>query len=121
MTANTVVAIDIGYGDIKVYLRSDNNVEHYFKFTNAISFAGNSSVSSAQNALEVFKFNDQEYIVGDDALWNNPFTARRYQYLYDYAPLLVYKAFKMAKLIESIPAKLSTVSQPSWNSPILLA
>jgi plasmid segregation protein ParM len=115
MTTNTLIAIDIGYGDIKVYLKDNTGLEKYFKFTNAISFAGNSSVPSSVNALEVFRFNDQDYIVGEDALWNTPFTARRYQYLYDYAPLLVYKALKMANVDTGTNIKLITgLSLKDW-------
>lgn len=109
------IAIDIGYGDVKVYLRNENGIENYFKFTNAVSFAGNTSVNYHQNALEVFTFNDLEYLVGNDALWNTPFTARRYQYLHEYAPLLVYKALKMANISTKEDVQLITgLSLKDW-------
>ena len=96
MKAITTVAIDIGYGDIKVFLKDKNDNETHFKFTNAISFAGNSSVEYKKTSLDVFIFNDLEYLVGEQALLNTPFVTRHYQYLYEYAPLLVYKALKLA-------------------------
>lgn len=114
--ASTLIAIDIGYGDIKVFLKDKNGVENYFKFTNAISFAGNTSVDYSHNALEIFKYNDLEYLVGDDALWNTPLIARRYQYLHDYAPLLLYKALKMAKISPNDKIKLITgLSLKDWS------
>jgi plasmid segregation protein ParM len=87
------IAIDIGYGDIKICTE-----KNLIKFTNAISFAGNTTVEYSQSALEVFKFNDLEYLVGEQSLLNNPFITRDYKYLYEYAPLLVYKALKLSKI-----------------------
>ena len=87
------IAIDIGYGDIKVCVDKKS-----FKFINAISFSGNSSVNYSQNALKIYKFNDLDYLVGEEALINNPFVTRDYSYLYEYAPLLVYKALKDAEI-----------------------
>lgn len=87
------IAIDIGYGDVKVSTGND-----VFKFTNAVAFAGAVSVDYGQSALETFTFNDVDYLVGEQALINTPFITRDYNYLYEYAPLLVYKALKMAKI-----------------------
>lgn len=116
MSQTTLIAIDIGYGDIKVFLKDKDGIDSYFKFTNAVSFAGNTSVNYNQNALEVFTYNDLEYVVGDDALWNKPFVARRYQYLHEHAPLLLYKALKMAKISPNDKIKLITgLSLKDWS------
>lgn len=105
------IAIDIGYGDIKVFIN-----DKFFKFTNAISYSGNSSVDYKQNALDVFNFNDMEYLVGEQSLINTPFITRDYSYLYEYAPLLVYKALKMAKVKLDDEIHLITgLSLKDWN------
>ena len=85
------IAIDIGYGDVKVSAENGKT----FKFTNAISYAGATSVDYGSNALEIFNFEGIEYLVGEQALLNDPFITREYANLFQYAPLLVYKALKM--------------------------
>ncbi len=111
-----VIAIDIGYGDPKIYFKNNKGEEVYFKFTNAISFAGNSSVDYNQNALEVFTFNDLEYLVGEQALLNKPFITRQYSYMYEYAPLLLYKALKMSGVKPSDEIKLITgLALKDWS------
>lgn len=106
------IAIDLGYGDIKVCTEKDS-----FKFTNAISFAGHTSVDYSQNAFDIFNFNDIEYIVGEQALLNKPFITRDYGYLYEYAPLLVYKALKMAKIKPNDEIQIVTgLSLKDWHN-----
>jgi plasmid segregation protein ParM len=105
------ISIDLGYGDIKVCTEKGE-----FKFTNAISFAGHSSVDYNQNALDVYKFNDIDYLVGEQALLNKPFITRDYGYLYEYAPLLVYKALKTAKIKPNDTINLVTgLSLKDWH------
>ena len=107
----TQIALDIGYGDVKV-----STGKTCFKFTNGISFAGNTTVDYAQNALEIYTFNDIEYLVGEQALLNNPFITRDYSYLYEYAPLLVYKALKLAKIKPSSNIEIVTgLSLKDWH------
>lgn len=114
MTTKTI-AIDIGYGDIKVFFNDTKGKPHFFKFTNAISFAENSSVNLNQNALELFTFNDLEYLVGDQALLGTPLITRQYNYMHEYAPLLVYKALKMAGFTPNDDIKLITgLSLKDW-------
>jgi plasmid segregation protein ParM len=109
--ANKLIAIDPGYGEVKVF---DGKKE--FKFVNAISFAGNTSVDYNQNALNIFSFNDMEYLVGDQALINNPFITRNYDYLEEYVPLLVYQAFKLANIKSTDTIKLITgLSLKDWS------
>ncbi len=115
MSRTKLVAIDIGYGDVKVYVKGTDNLPCFFKFTNAISFAGNSSVNYHQNALDEYTFNDLEYLVGEQALLNNPFITRTYDYMREYAPLLVYKALKMAGVQPTDNIKLITgLSLKDW-------
>ena len=105
------IAIDIGYGDIKVLTENQT-----FKFTNAISFSGHTAINLNQNALEVFLFNDMDYLVGDEALLNKPFISRNYEYLYEYAPLLVYKALKLANITSKDNIQVVTgLSLKDWD------
>ena len=105
------IAIDIGYGDVKVTTGTSS-----FKFTNAIAFAGATAVDYGQNAMELFTFNDVEYLVGDQALLNSPLITRDYGYLYEYAPLLVYKALKIAGIKTEDDIELITgLSLKDWS------
>lgn len=104
------IAIDVGYGDVKVKAG-----DKLFKFTNAISFVGNSTVNY-ESSLNVYKFNGEEYLVGDEALPRKPFITRDFGYLLEFAPLLVYKALKMAGATSSDDIQLITgLSLKDWD------
>jgi len=107
------IAIDIGYGDVKV-----KSGDKFFKFTNAISFVGNSTVNY-ESSLDVFKFNGDEYLVGEEALSRKPFITRDFSYLLEYAPLLVYKALTMAGVKAEDEIQLITgLSLKDWDKKI---
>lgn len=89
---DNLVAIDLGYGDIKVCYKNK-----LFKFPNAVSKKGlivNKFESIAEKKDNEYLFNDRTYIVGDKV--NNAFETRDFELLYRYAPLLVFHALKLA-------------------------
>ena len=107
------IAIDVGYGDVKVKAG-----DKLFKFTNAISFVSNSTVNY-ESDLSVFKYNGDEYLVGDEALSRKPFITRDFSYLVEFAPLLVYKALKMAGAIPEDDIQLITgLSLKDWDKKV---
>jgi len=83
------IAVDIGYGDEKVY--TDNKL---YKFPNAIATAGISVVEMANTTQTKYNFEGAEYVIGEQALLNQPFKTRSFQYLKEYSPLLIYKILK---------------------------
>jgi plasmid segregation protein ParM len=104
------IAIDVGYGDVKV-----KTEDKLFKFTNAISFVSNATVNY-ESDLNVFKYNGDEYLVGDEALSRKPFITRDFNYLSEFAPLLVYKALKMAGATAEDEIQLITgLSLKDWD------
>lgn len=107
------IAIDVGYGDVKVQAGDE-----LFKFTNAISFVSNSTVNY-ESDLGVFKYNGDEYLIGDEALSRKPFITRDFSYLMEFAPLLVYKALKMANATSGDDIHLITgLSLKDWDKKV---
>ncbi|WP_267523634.1 ParM/StbA family protein [Campylobacter sp. MG1] len=90
---DNLIAIDLGYGDIKVCYKNK-----LFKFPNAVSKKGITinrfeSIAEKVNSNE-YLFNDKKYIVGDKV--NNAYETRDFELLYKHAPLLIYHALKLA-------------------------
>lgn len=92
-----VIAIDIGYGDVKVFANGKE-----FKFSNAVSLKGidvekykilNTDNNPPKNE---YVFNNKTYLV--DKKINNSFNTRNIKYLMNYAPLLIYHALKLANI-----------------------
>lgn len=91
---DNLIAIDLGYGDIKVCYKNK-----LYKFPNAVSKKGitvNKFESIVEKRNNEYLFNDKIYIVGDKV--NNAFETRDFELLYKHAPLLVYHALKLAKV-----------------------
>lgn len=110
------IAIDVGYGDVKVKVE-----DRVFKFTNAISFVSNSTVNY-ESDLSIYKFNGDEFLVGSDALSRKPFITRDFSYLLEFAPLLVYKALKMAGAKPEDEIHLITgLSLKDWDKKVQFA
>lgn len=92
---DNLIAVDLGYGDIKVCYKNK-----LFKFPNAVSKKGiiinkYESIAERVNTNE-YLFNDKKYIVGDKV--NNAYETRDFELLYKHAPLLVYHALKLAEV-----------------------
>jgi len=92
----TVLGIDIGFGDVKLTLGSEEGeIEKQFKFTSAIGITQrNEHVQDAR----IYDFKDHAYYVGENALHlpsENLIDITDYKNLEYYAPLFLYHAIKM--------------------------
>ena len=83
------IAIDLGYGDEKIYYNQTK-----IKFPNAIARSGISVVDIQNTSQDVFVFEGDEYFLGEQALLTKPLKTRNFTYLNEYSPLLIYKVLK---------------------------
>jgi plasmid segregation protein ParM len=83
------IAIDLGYGDEKIYYE-----QKMIKFPNAVATAGISVVNMSNSSQIKYNFEGVDYVVGEQALLNAPLKTRNFSYLKEYSPLLVYKVLK---------------------------
>ena len=90
-----ILAIDIGYGSVKViYGYSDNTIKNQFKFTSVVAVTGKDEYIKDKRIVE---YKDKSYYVGEDAL-QFPSDAlidiTEFKNLIYFAPLFVYTAIK---------------------------
>jgi plasmid segregation protein ParM len=107
------IAIDIGYGDVKVATEAG-----VFKFPSAVARAN--EVYSALNGgeEETYEFNGRKWRVGEHAI-HNAVSTRGFKFLIKFSPLLIYVAIKKAGLDITKPIELSTgLSIIDWEDGI---
>ena len=105
------IAIDIGYGDTKVFVG-----EQMFKFASAIEKKREAQADYDNGSEDaVYEFGGKRYTVGDKAL-TNAVSTRGFNFLVKYSPLLVYHAIKLAGLDTSKPIEIATgLSIVNWQ------
>ena len=102
------IAVDIGFGSTKFIYN-----EAFIKFPSAISKLKSSQADIDQ--AEVLEFNGSKYLVGDNAI-RNALTTKDYYFLEKYSPLLLYKAFELAKIDNTKQITLATgLSLMHWS------
>ncbi|MDD4969753.1 MAG: ParM/StbA family protein [Paludibacter sp.] len=87
------VAIDLGYGYVKVALFLKNGKIKYFKFPSAVARARDTIATLGKD--KTYLFNGKRYVVGEDALHNARGT-RDFTFLQQYGSLLIYVALEKA-------------------------
>lgn len=105
------IAIDIGYGDVKVAYK-----DKYFKFSTAVARKREAFVEM-DNAVDsdVYDFNGNKFVVGDRAI-STALPTRGVDFLLRYGPLLVYVACKKAGVDTTKPIRIATgLSIMNWN------
>lgn len=111
-----MIAIDLGYGDVKVAYMLNAKI-HEFKFPTAI-------VRARENHLELgdagedntFLYNGRRYKVGTDALHEAKHT-RDFDFLVEFGALLIFVAIKQAGFNLKEPIKIATgLSILDWGS-----
>ena len=84
------IGIDIGYGFTKV-----KTEEKEFKFPTSVSYT---KQSLAFESSDFFSFNGSKFFVGDNEALLNALPTTDYDFLYNYAPLLIAKALQLANI-----------------------
>lgn len=103
MKTSKIIGIDIGYGDCKVVIGTQNQITHQFKFSSAIAQAQKVSSIRDPRIVEVILPNNEQssVYVGPDALSmpsNLIIDIKDYQLLEAYAPAFIAKALEIAEM-----------------------
>jgi len=86
-----ILAVEIGFGDVKVM---GDGIK--FKFPTVVAYSGNGVLRGWNEEEKSYSFSGRRYIVGSSAL-SHPemFSSRDPEYLFEFAPLFLYKAFEL--------------------------
>jgi hypothetical protein len=85
------IAIDVGYSYTKIWFN-----DQIYKLPSAISYAVDSGIQFGTE--DVYNFEGQKLYVGDMAANNESFVTTDYNFLYKYAPIIIYHIFKKLNL-----------------------
>lgn len=96
------IAIDIGYGDTKVYYEGK-----LLKFPSAIEQVRQAQVDFSENRKDIYLYNGMQYRVGQKALLG-AIATRGFNFLNKYSPLLVFHALKEAGIDFDKPIAIAT-------------
>lgn len=109
------IAIDIGYGDTKVCVLVDGNLE-VFKFPSAVAKVKESQNDFGDdNIPDSYLFNGKRYFVGEKAQYD-AMSTRGYGFLSNYGTLIAYHAIIKAGLDINEPIELITgLSIMNWD------
>lgn len=93
------MGIDIGFGDVKVVSgRINGNVRietQQLKFPSVVARVKNKAIAGLDDAQVEYEFEKRKYLVGNDALASaNIIPTRDIDYLLEFSPLLIFRAFE---------------------------
>lgn len=109
-----LVAIDLGYGHVKVCLLINGELVT-FKFPSAVARAKETMVDLGPDDT-VYEYKGRKYRVGEDAM-QNAVSTRGFEFLTSYGPLLIYVALKKAGVDLSKPFSIGTgLSIVDWGN-----
>ena len=100
---NKYIALDIGYGDVKICLRKEDGTLMIAKFPSAVA-----KVNPKRFGVgEAVEFEGDHYLIGEQAINYKPVEMNDYETLERYAPLLTYHAFRKYGEFDTIVTGLS--------------
>ncbi len=104
------MGIDIGFGDVKAVsskIIENGRIEtDMFKFPSAVARVKNQAIAGLDDAQMEYTFENKKYLVGTDALISaNLIPTRDIEFLLEFSPLLILKAFEGAAQLYHLPLK----------------
>lgn len=100
---NTFLAIDLGYGDVKICLKKEDDTMMIAKFPSAVAKVN----PKRFGAGEAVEFEGDYYLIGENAINYKPVEMNDYETLEKYSPLLVFHAFRKYGDFDTIVTGLS--------------
>jgi hypothetical protein len=100
---NTFLAIDLGYGDVKLALKKEDGTLMIAKFPSAVAKVN----PKRFGAGEAVEFEGDHYLIGENAINYKPVEMNDYETLERYSPLLVFHAFRKYGEFDTIVTGLS--------------
>jgi hypothetical protein len=108
---NTFMAIDLGYGDVKLALKKEDGTLMIAKFPSAVAKVN----PKRFGAGEAVEFEGDHYLIGENAINYKPVEMNDYETLERYAPLLVFHAFRKYGEFDTIVTGLSIRQEDNSN------
>src|ERR1700741_993320 len=89
-----ILAVEIGFGDVKIV---GDGIS--FKFPTVVAYAGNGVLRDWKEENKTYLFGRKKYFVGTDAMCHpEMFSSRDPEYIFEFTPLFLYKAFQEADI-----------------------
>ncbi|MFZ5572908.1 MAG: hypothetical protein ACOZF0_21115 [Thermodesulfobacteriota bacterium] len=112
MTTSPLIrmGIDIGFGDVKAVagrITENGRIDtDMFKFPSAVARIRKKAVAGLDDAQVEYGFENQKYLAGNDALISaNLIPSRDMDFIMEFSPLLIFKAFECAAQIYHLPVE----------------
>lgn len=104
------MGIDIGFGDVKVVsakIGGNGKADiAKFKFPTAVARVKNKAIAGLEDAQIEYVFENSKYLLGSDALGSiNILPTRDIDFIMEFGPLLIFKAFEHAARHYHLPIK----------------
>ena len=87
---NSFLAIDLGYGDVKIALKKEDGTLMIAKYPSAVAKVN----PKRFGAGEAVEFEGDYYLIGENAINYKPVEMNDYETLAKYSPLLIFHAFR---------------------------
>jgi len=100
---NSFLAIDLGYGDVKIALKKEDGTLMIAKYPSAVARVN----PKRFGAGEAVEFEGDYYLIGENAINYKPVEMNDYETLEKYAPLLIFHAFRKYGEFDTIVTGLS--------------
>lgn len=108
---NSLLPIDLGYGDCKIALKKEDGTMMISKFPSAVAKVA----PKRFGAGEAVEFEGDYYLIGENAINYKPVEMNDYETLEKYAPLLVYHAFRKYGEFDALVTGLSIRQEDNSN------
>ena len=106
---NTMLALDLGYGDTKIALKKEDGTLMIAKFPSAVAKVNPKKFGVG----EAVEFEGDYYLIGEHAINYKPVEMNDYKTLERYAPLLVFHAFRKYGEFDTVVTGLSIRQEDS--------
>ena len=96
------IAIDIGYGQTKIKYQ-----DKIVKFPTAISLYSDTGIEYGDS--NIYEFEGEKYLVGNESVLNETFATMNFEFIYKFAPLIIYHILKKFDLAgKKMPLQVNT-------------
>ena len=96
------IAIDIGYGQTKIKYK-----DKIVKFPTAIALYSDTGIEYGDT--NIYEFEGEKYLVGNESVLNETFATMNFEFIYKFAPLIIYHILKKFHLAgKPMPLQVNT-------------
>lgn len=111
---NSFISADLGYGDVKIALKKEDDTLLVAKFPSAVAKVAKGRFGAG----EAVEFEGDHYLIGEQALHYKPVEMNDYETLEKYSPLLIFHAFRKYGVFDTLVTGLSIRQEKNSNNYI---